>query len=972
MAFAESALFFGQFAESRVDSAINATDSATLDAASWRHFAQSCKKIIFTILFLFVFSEFAFAAGAGIKHSDKQYRCFAEIGKSQTTERDWITNNYCLPSPQTTTCKKEWEWSLDGKDDGVTEVGNNCKFACATGNNTLGTGSKNPFETYQYCVYNPDWGKVSKCVDKDTGEDVADTSKCESDMGGKRYYYKPKCDKGMTKEQCENHLKSISVRYGWRFCYYYTEPAPPGDLRQQKGGKSVLFQEYINQQGTASFPCNQMSSSPGGGGISKPKEDKPLVIIDWDDDKQVKSKIHTKVSGTGASFKLYTQVGALKSGLKSASCEVTFSDGSIAVKKSPAKIDVWSWGSAWASRFDTPNMAFTKSGIYTIECRGVDTDGNNVAGKEEFLVAPYSYEFRSVSVEFDNTTSNKSQYGKIIEPLITETKRGNFGTIIESKHASVGDNNKKADWRVKPVIKIGSSMNILINQIIAQTKQLAIDNGVDSASVKVGMAKVKGIGGILTTEMTLNSKDNPNPYAIKGINPPNISASHSCSTTLTQAPNATQAEMLLGTFALTSPFPALALTSNNVLAGRAEIVIYDKAMSELIDEQKGMGLCDDSAKFPCPYPAKLKTIFDYQVAPNNFKAELLDKNNNPIKVLYFGQGNSPLADSATKIRVSALSDKDNIAKDFNTNCAAQDMTLNMELSGQGFSIKVIDSDGKDFIIKGSDFKDGIANVEGILQVNKDKDVPFTPNMKSEPVFTQDKYPNGFPANMEFAGFAPADTYYPSYKDVSVNPNDPLMILRGRINAIDTDNNATNFGIASPTKVYYEFQCEYCDLDKVAKVTGWARYDNKDKSPTQQGWWIDRTFDKYNETKLEKTKAEIENLGNAQINNISAHSKGEQAISYSFLGVGTYKLNIRHGNFKDAMPYFLLYNAYWSGEMKEVVDKDGNKARYLESGTKWHTSAFIHINGAAKDENRDYGVDTKGAKNTRSGGRIGKY
>ena len=113
------------------------------------------------------------------------------------------------------------------------------------------------------------------------------------------------------------------------------------------------------------------------------------------------------------------------------------------------------------------------------------------------------------------------------------------------------------------------------------------------------------------------------------------------------------------------------------------------------------------------------------------------------------------------------------------------------------------------------------------------------------------------------------------------------------------------------------------------------------------------------------------------NNIKEPSKisdGLQTIGYTGLKQGTYKLNILHGNFTKngnsisdgdtalSMPYFLLYNAFWTG----------NSVIPLTSSTKWNTSSYIYVKDNAPDDKRNYGVDTGGAKNTRSGGRTGKY
>ena len=338
-----------------------------------------------------------------------------------------------------------------------------------------------------------------------------------------------------------------------------------------------------------------------------------------------------------------------------------------------------------------------------------------------------------------------------------------------------------------------------------------------------------------------------------------------------------------------------------------------------------------------------------------FKVELLNNDGTPLKVLYFGQGHTPSVESPNKIKITALA-ADATATTFAKGCGAQDIVVNLNSDAAvGYYVELVDKDGNSVGTKVpySEFDKGEANAEAYIKVKKTKDMDFTPNMKSEPVILQ----GGLKAQVEFNGLTPdTPSYYPRYDQIPTAGD--MVILRARINAIDTDNIATNFNNANPTKVYYEFQCEYCNLDEVGKITG---VNNYEKSKTQQGWWIDKTFSTYNATQITKDKLEIENLGNAQVKAVSNITNGFQDIAYNFLGAGTYKLNIRHGIIKDntgktilAMPNFLLYNSYWN------------------SSVKWNTSSFIYIKGKANDEQRNYGVDTGGAKNTRSGGRIGRY
>ena len=905
--------------------------------------------LVFAILLLLGFTTNAFANGGGggggggpvIKPTGTQYRCFAKIGASSSTKTQSMGfiggTKYCIPSPNGENgCKKSWNWSLKNKDDKVTE-GGNCNFECK---NTATIGADSPINTHSYCVLDSQWDTVAKCVNKTTGEEVG-SNECKNDTYGNTYYYKPRCNEKGTTEQCSATLKAMPV--SWRFCYDINN-----SLQRNTGGQSVIYQEFSGGDatiggGSVKLPCEQSSNPPSGGGADT--EPKPtlgnLIIIDWDDSKRTKSFVHTKISGNNADFKIYDSNAHSKlgSGLKSVTCEIV----GVPNTKKTAKSSI-SLSSASVFKYQTQG-AFNKSGTYTIQCKGANDDGDTVSDSVDFFVAPHSYEFSNISVSFDNTTSAQSKGGIVTENLLDKPRTIQYNKTYEAKH----DNN---NWTKKPVIKIDEILSVNLAQVIAYNANKAIDLGVgaNSDSGEISVAPKSSAFGITNATAT----------------PPTTSpASGACNITpiLTQL----TAKMTDGTSATLSPI--LTIKADNALVATMEAEIFDSALQTKIEKQAQGGFCDDKNAFPCPYPARLQLSFDYEIVPASFKTELLDNNNDPLKVLYFGMGSSPAVEATTKLRITALKSananaNNNAATTFSKNCAAENMTINMQLQGAGFSIKILDKDGKDFIIEADKFNNGIADIEAIVKVDKDENVDFTPNMKSEPVFTGDKYPDGFPAKMEFASFPPANTYYPNYEDVKVNPNIPMLILRARINAIDTDNSNLNSKTPDDTKVWYEFQCEYCNIDKVAQITGWNNgkgYTNADRSPTQQGWWIDRTFGKYNQNKITKSEMiKIESTNsNKDIRSVdSSVSDGLQKIQYGSLSLGTHKLNIRHysngDKSGDSMPNFLLYNAYWNANVR------------------WNTSAFIYIKGKAADDKRNYGVDTGGAKNTRSGGRTGKY
>lgn len=870
----------------------------------------------------------------GNKKSDKQYRCFAKIGKSvSTTQNSYIPGKYCIPSPHTDNCTKSWKWELDKKNDTVTEEGKDCQFKCEGGD--VGAYSDTQPETYQYCVYQADFHKVAQCVDKQEGKD-ADKSLCEGDSNGTRYYYKPKCGNAKSAEECERALSSISVQYGWRFCY--NASGHQGyDIFKTMPGQTVLFQEYINQAGTASFPCNQYSSSPGGGNPPEPEKPGEIVIRDWEncDSGLTQSIVWTKVSGTRqTSFKINTldKSGKFGSGIKSLYCSI---DGKA--KAQAYETFTGCMGISRVYRYNAKGVPFPFTGYHTLYCEGADKDGKSIAGEVKFYSAPsyYSYdiwftpygnkdEVKFVEESKYNEDENKINKDDKVNP-IKVYHNSTADTTVEYHYLT----NK---WTKKPVVKVGESLAVLAN-----ITPYTAENKKDVENIEIVS---------VTNTNTLK----------KITSVPNTTTAQSCGNL---TPAIATKPFKPDTDPKPDPDTILTLSSQNSILGTIELTMQNyTTITNIIKGEEASGKCNKHKNHPCPYPGVMKLVFDYQVVPRTFDIELLNANNQQLKVLYFGQGSNTSVENPNKIKIKAYGLSNNPDTKFSSGCAAQDIAVNLDTKGTGYSIKLVDGNGVDIAtVPAKEFKNGVAEASVYIKVMKADGIDFTPNMKSEPVFLK----GGFPASITFAGFSKyPNSYYPEYDGLKANNND-MVILRGRINAIDTDNVASGSKTTpSPTKVYYEFQCEYCDLSKLQQITGVANYQAQ-KSKTQQGWFIDSTFAAHNTSTLNKNMVSIENQGSGAIKNVKAFNNGIQEIEYGALALGvTHKVNILHGNYVQggnaiAMPNFLLYNAYWN------------------PSTKWNTSAFIYMKGTAPDDKlRDYGLDTDGAKNTRSGGRTGNY
>lgn len=1024
-------------------------------------------KLIFAILFAFGFSTTAFAGGGGgggdplpkgcgnkdtIHCTGKVYRCLANYGHTKSYARNPSTDRdqgYCLPQTAIY-CKvdkdgnpcaddrgagcgmKEWSWSLDLKNDKVTETErskNQCSFTSCEKNTPEPEkfwygdvsaayhvysqadklASDEPVDAYFYCAEEgTNFNTIAKCVDKKEGKVVA-TKECEGDAQGSRYYYKPNCD---SEQDCKDKMESWD-RYHkniTRFCYKPWEQRASANMKvyEEAGGQTIRFPEfqYQNKAGYIG-PCEYSAfNAPDSDWIiDDPEPLGDLVILDAQDAKtgQIKSRVHTKVSGSkNVQFRIFEakQADKVDSGLGEVSCSI-FKDGETTAIDSGKAVATLGMNNAIgrtlaratgvSSNFIyTAKDAFKISGKYTIKCTGTSKDGGQSKDDEaEIFVAPHSYEFSNIRAEFANSTYTGTKTdatcpsGMICENLLSQKQTLQHSNDPDKMTKSPKHDNKS--WARKPVVKMGSTITISIAGMRALNEDGDVDSGVSEDT------KINGVLGIddanlqtgAFTALSITNADNVPPTTTKA-------SSSVCSPKTKYAGQAQPTPIskgIIDTAQGHAPGNIITLSSDtDAIIGEAVVYIYDSVLHENIQQQETKGLCnktndaENGNTFPCPYPTRLGLNFEYEITPFNFKVEVLDDNDNPIKVLYFGQGTSPKVEKGNKIRVTAIDSDKNVVETFSRNCAAQNMTLKLDdtaMTGSGFYFELINKDGTDYVIKADKFKQGIAESEVIIKVQKGKDTPFTPAMKSEPVIIdKNKFPNGFPVDMGFANFPATSTYYPNYENVNVNEGESMVILRGRINAIDTDNGSGNLGSITPTKVWYEFQCEYCNLDEVAKITGADYSVAGSRSPTQQGWWIDKTFGENNANLITAPVASIEG-GGIKIGSVSSSvADGLQTISYSGSRQGTHKLNILHGNFVDnagnalSMPYFLLYNAYWNGTSEK--DNKGNDTGVLTSGIKWNTSSFIYIKGNAPDDKRNYGVDTDGAKNTRSGGRTGKF
>lgn len=274
----------------------------------------------------------------------------------------------------------------------------------------------------------------------------------------------------------------------------------------------------------------------------------------------------------------------------------------------------------------------------------------------------------------------------------------------------------------------------------------------------------------------------------------------------------------------------------------------------------------------------------------------------------------------------------------------------MKFASNDASVKLLNKDGSDAkIIPSSDFKtNSTALKNAIISITKGNGDTFLPSEVKNPVYTK------FEASLEYSG-KENDNSYPKYLTPKFN-NVEIALLRARINLIDADN-ASDFSKMPTTKIVYEFYCQSCDLTKLSNVTGINKYEN---SPTAYNWYIDQTFSKFNKDKVNASNIVTDN--GLKVNNASAINNGIQTISYSNAPKGQYQVKVKQDSrTNNSFPSYLLYNRYYDGTSSS-----------LSSVTSWGTSAKVLVYEKLGNDNRDYGLDTGDAKNTRGSNRIGGF
>lgn len=608
--------------------------------------------------------------------------------------------------------------------------------------------------------------------------------------------------------------------------------------------------------------------------------------------------VYTKTTGSDLRVRIFHKdnTGSFGSGLSSASCTLSGSGGTTSAS---ANYSFWSGGGAYI--FEVKG-GLSKAGYYNLKCSGVDKSDNNVVSPSlTFYVAPASY-----NAAF-KITANSKEY-----------------TINSQKADSNGETKKIAlSGSSFPITKVGEKFYFTLSGD-ARTVSGVIDSGVNSSMTQVG---------------EINNE-------IQGLNA--SSGARVCQAPAPTLPTNTSVRINNGIF---DSNPSNNLSFSDVYKGRMSISFTDQNTKSIIDQEKSRGGCSGNGiqNGQCPYPPTFEFSFDYLVVPFNFEVKAINTNNQDIKVLYYGQGSSPLNEGKMNLQVKPLDNKNAGLKNFVSGCAAIDTEL--DLNGTDVSVIFIDpsninANATSTTIKANEFtyqnNQSIANLNRVISIKK-TNTPWTPNMVAEPI----NFRTGISPLMYFSG-KKNDSSYPQYTPNFDSLKDTI-ILRGRINIIDADN-ASDYSKIPTSKVYYEFYCQTCNLNDVSKATGVAKYTG---SPTSPGWWIDTTFSTFNKSVIAVNN--ISTTNNLKVSSVSAVSNGLQNINYNNANSGKYEVTINQGTDANNFPMFLLYKPF-----------------YNSSVAQQGTSAFVTIYNKINDNNRDFGVDSGLGKNTRSGSRTGGF
>ncbi len=608
--------------------------------------------------------------------------------------------------------------------------------------------------------------------------------------------------------------------------------------------------------------------------------------------------IYTKTTGSNIKLRIFHKdsSGGIGAGLDGAKCKVYY--GSGVVLEQEAKYDFWSGGGAFI--FENGSV-LSKAGQYYVECTGYKSSKEVKGQKLPFYVAPASY-----SAEF-KINANGQDY------VINRKNGTSNGSTIKSS----------LDTSLLPVVKIGEEIGLFLSGS-ANANSGSVDSGVNTSMQQKGQMQ----------------------NVVEGLNAG--SGNRICKVDAPKLPDRSNIRINSGIF----NGKVTSIVFDDAYKGTITVSYNDQDMNNIIEQERARGGCsgNGTGNGKCPFPPTFEFTFKYLVVPNNFQVTLKNNANQDIKVLYYGQGSSPDNEGTSILKVIPVDSTNKPIKNFIDGCAAIDTEL--ELNGKDVSIVFIDPNNPNITststtIYAKDFKsnvDGtaIADLNRVLSIKRANGGDWEPSMVAEPSFLgADVKPL-----MYFTG-KKNDAAYPQYTPLFNALND-VVILRGRINAIDSDN-ADDYSRMPVTNVYYEFYCQTCDLNRVGQITGVQKYVG---STTSQGWWQDSTFGTHNASRIKTNN--ITTTGNLSVNNVSQFSNSMQTISYQNASAGKYEVKINQSVDPNSFPLFLLYNPYFN---KNALNG---------------TSAFVTIYSQIRDDNRDFGVDMGKGKNTRSGSRTGGF
>ena len=305
-----------------------------------------------------------------------------------------------------------------------------------------------------------------------------------------------------------------------------------------------------------------------------------------------KNVIYTRVTGSTLKVQLFSESSSgniFTSGLNSAECKI-YRDNSEIYSNTAVENGFWSGLLSGGKSFEFSADVLSQSGQYSILCSGSDTSGKSIESETlSFFVAPKEY-----TAELTITANNKNYNLK-------QTSDSNGNTI---KVNLTGN-----DF---PITKVGDNIKIRLNGEVKGHK--GIDSGVNSSMKQI---------------------DEKN----------SIDGETICKSPAPNLPKGNAIKINNGKFD-SNPNNNLSLSFDDVYKGKMTISYTDEEIKSKIENEKNRGGCDKNGinTGQCPFPPTFEFSFDYLVVPNNFKLQALN-NGKDIKVLYFGQGNSPLNES---------------------------------------------------------------------------------------------------------------------------------------------------------------------------------------------------------------------------------------------------------------------------------------------------------------------------------------